>query len=295
MAIEVKICGINSAEALAAAVEGGAGLIGFNFYRKSPRFLTHDAAAALARTVPAAIKRVGLIVDLDNEAIATLLAAVPLDMLQLHGSEDPTRVAAVRARFRKPVMKAIPVARAEDLAIADAYLPVADRLLFDAKPPPSMKDALPGGNAISFDWRLLQGHDWPKPWMLSGGLRPSEGIQELSGTHAGRLLVVAEETAQQDQVLQAREVLVDGGVLAGEADPAADLVGLADDVVAEDVGLAAVGAQQGGEHLHGGGLAGAVRAEDAVDRAGRHRQVDSVDGPGLTERLHEARGLDRQG
>jgi phosphoribosylanthranilate isomerase len=172
MAIEVKICGVNSAEALAAAVEGGAALVGFNFYRKSPRFLTHDAAAALARTVPRPIVRVAVIVDLDNEAIAALLAAVPLDMLQLHGKEDPARAAAIRARFRKPVMKAIAVAQASDLEAADQFLPVVDRLLLDAKPPPAMKDALPGGNAISFDWKLLAGRDWPKPWMLSGGLTP---------------------------------------------------------------------------------------------------------------------------
>jgi phosphoribosylanthranilate isomerase len=170
MAIEVKICGINSPEALAAAVEGGAALVGFNFYRKSPRFLTHDAAAALARTVPRPIIRVAVIVDLDNEAIAALLAAVPLDMLQLHGKEDPARAAAIRTRFRKPVMKAIPVARADDLEAADKFLPVVDRLLLDAKPPPAMKDALPGGNALSFDWRLLQGRQWSKPWMLAGGL-----------------------------------------------------------------------------------------------------------------------------
>jgi phosphoribosylanthranilate isomerase len=190
MAIEVKICGINSAEALSAAVEGGAGLVGFNFYRKSPRFLTHEAAAALARTVPASVQRVGLIVDLDNEAIASLLAAVPLDMLQLHGSEDPARVAAIRARFRKPVMKAIPLARAEDLAVADAYLPVADRLLFDAKPPASMKGAMPGGNALSFDWRLLQGHQWPKPWMLAGGLN-LENLAEAVGISGARRIDVS--------------------------------------------------------------------------------------------------------
>jgi len=190
MAIEVKICGINSAEALSAAVEGGAALVGFNFYRKSPRFLTPDAAAALARTVPASVQRVGLIVDLDNEAIASLLAAVPLDMLQLHGSEDPARVAAIRARFRKPVMKAIPLARAEDLAVADAYLPVADRLLFDAKPPASMKGAMPGGNALSFDWRLLQGHQWPKPWMLAGGLN-LENLAEAVGISGARRIDVS--------------------------------------------------------------------------------------------------------
>jgi phosphoribosylanthranilate isomerase len=190
MAIEVKICGINSAEALAAAIDGGAALVGFVFYRKSPRFLTHEAAAALARTVPASVQRVGLIVDLDNEAIASLLAAVPLDMLQLHGSEDPARVAAIRARFRKPVMKAIPLARAEDLAVADAYLPVADRLLFDAKPPASMKGAMPGGNALSFDWRLLQGHQWPKPWMLAGGLN-LENLAEAVGISGARRIDVS--------------------------------------------------------------------------------------------------------
>jgi len=190
MAIEVKICGINSAEALAAAIDGGAALVGFVFYRKSPRFLTHEAAAALARTVPASVQRVGLIVDLDNEAIASLLAAVPLDMLQLHGSEDPARVAAIRARFRKPVMKAIPVARAEDLAVADAYLPVADRLLFDAKPPASMKGAMPGGNALPFDWRLLQGHQWPKPWMLAGGLN-LENLAEAVGISGARRIDVS--------------------------------------------------------------------------------------------------------
>jgi phosphoribosylanthranilate isomerase len=187
MAIEVKICGINSNEALAATIEGGAALVGFNFYRKSPRFLTHDAAAALARTVPPGVKRVGLIVDFDNEAIAALLAAVPLDMLQLQGSEDPTRVAAVRARFRKPVMKAIPVAQATDLAVADAYLPVADRLLFDAKPPASMKDELPGGNAVSFDWRLLQGRDWSKPWMLAGGLNQDNLAEAVTISGARRI------------------------------------------------------------------------------------------------------------
>jgi phosphoribosylanthranilate isomerase len=190
MTIETKICGINSTEALAAAIEGGAALVGFNFYRKSPRFLTHDAAAALARTVPRPIIRVGLIVDFDNEAIASLLAAVPLDMLQLQGAEDPQRVAAIRARFRKPVMKAISVARAEDLAAADAYLPVADRLLFDARPPASMKDALPGGNALSFDWRLLQGRQWSKPWMLAGGLTV-ENLAEAVATSGARRVDVS--------------------------------------------------------------------------------------------------------
>ncbi len=130
--------------------------------------------------------------------------------------------------------------------------------------------------------------------LLRGGLREPEGLQELGGAAPGGLLVVAEQPAQQDQVLGAGEVLVHRRVLAGEAHPGAHLVRLADDVVAEDMRLAAVRPQECGEHLHGGGLAGAVRAEDAVDRAGGHGQVYSVDGPGLAERLHQARGLDRQ-
>lgn len=172
MTLEVKICGITSAGALAAAAEGGAALVGFVFYPRSPRHLTHEAAAALARTTPAHITRVGLVVDQDDDAIEALLAAVPLDMLQLHGSESPERAAAIRARFGKPVMKAIAVAGAADLAAADRYVAVVDRLLFDAKPPVSMTEALPGGNALAFDWRLLKGRDWPRPWMLAGGLGP---------------------------------------------------------------------------------------------------------------------------
>ncbi|MFZ5790141.1 MAG: phosphoribosylanthranilate isomerase [Pseudomonadota bacterium] len=183
MTLEVKICGITSAAALAAAAEGGAALVGFVFYPKSPRHLTHEAAAALARAVPGHILRVGLVVDQSDDAIGALLGAVSLDMLQLHGSESPERAAAIRARFGKPVMKAIAVAEAADLAAADRYVAVADRLLFDGKPPASMPNALPGGNALPFDWRLLKGRDWPKPWMLAGGLT-AENLAEavtLSG------------------------------------------------------------------------------------------------------------------
>ena len=106
----------------------------------------------------------------DDETLGALLKAYPFDLLQLHGKESPARVAEVRKRFGRPVMKAIPVAGAEDLAAAGPYLEAADRLLFDAKPPKDMKGALPGGNALSFDWTLLAGRSWPKPWFLSGGL-----------------------------------------------------------------------------------------------------------------------------
>jgi len=170
MPVAVKICGINDAEAARTAVDAGADFIGLVFYPPSPRALTPAAARTIARSVPPSVAKVGLVVDADDAAIADILAAVPLDLLQLHGRESPARVAAIRARFGVPVMKAIAIAGREDVTAAEAYGTVADRLLFDAKPPKTMTNALPGGNALSFDWRLLAGRTWPVPWMLSGGL-----------------------------------------------------------------------------------------------------------------------------
>jgi len=170
MAVDAKICGINSAPALDAAVKGGARFIGFNFYARSPRALDAEAAAALAGRVPRGISRVGVIVDESNETIDGLLRQMPLDMLQLHGQETPARVGEIRRRFGKPVMKAIKVAGDGDVESAAAFDGAADWLLFDAKAPPQMANALPGGNAISFDWTLLADRRWNRPWMLSGGL-----------------------------------------------------------------------------------------------------------------------------
>ncbi len=170
MTIEAKICGINSAEAMTAAVEGGARAVGLVFYPPSPRYVSPEQAAKLAALVPADILTVGLLVDADDRTIAAILDRVPLDLLQLHGAETPDRVADLKARFGLPAMKAIKVATAADIGVAAAFEAVADRILFDAKPPKEMTDALPGGNAVAFDWRLLTGHDSALPWMLSGGL-----------------------------------------------------------------------------------------------------------------------------
>jgi phosphoribosylanthranilate isomerase len=170
MTIEAKICGINTAAAATAAVEGGADYIGLVFFPPSPRAVTPKQAHAIAAQVPSRVKRVALLVDADDALIREVVAAVPLDLLQLHGGESPERVAQIKARFGIPVMKVIKVANAGDVASATTYLKVADRLLFDAKPPKDMKNALPGGNALSFDWELLAGRSWPIPWMLSGGL-----------------------------------------------------------------------------------------------------------------------------
>lgn len=185
MTVDVKICGINDAPALEAAVKGGARFVGFNFYGRSPRYLDAEAAAALAGRVPRGISRVGLIVDESNETIDDILRQVPLDMLQLHGGESPARVGEIRRRFGKPVMKAIKVATAADVESAAPFDGTADWLLFDAKAPPQMANALPGGNAISFDWSLLADRRWNRPWMLSGGLHAgnlAEAVRVTSAT-----------------------------------------------------------------------------------------------------------------
>ncbi len=186
MPVEAKICGITSAEAMDAAAGGGARLVGLVFYPPSPRCLGLAEAAALAERVPAGVTRVGVFVDPEDEQLTATLERVPLELIQLHGAETPRRVAEIRSRFQRPVMKAIKVAAAEDPEAAEAYLGVADRLLFDAKPPRHMTEALPGGNALSFDWRLLAGRIWSLPWMLSGGLDADNLAQavEISGARA---------------------------------------------------------------------------------------------------------------
>lgn len=180
--VQVKICGLGTAQAVEDAVSAGASYVGFVFFPRSPRHLTLQQAAALAGAVPAGVMKVALTVDADDAALDALTKQVPIDMLQLHGHEPPARVAEIRARYGLPVMKAVGVAEAADLAILDSYLTVADQILVDAKPP---KDAvLPGGNGLSFDWRLLQGRHWPRPWMLAGGLTPQNVAEAIRLTGA---------------------------------------------------------------------------------------------------------------
>ncbi len=186
MALETKICGLNRPEGLAAAVSGGADLLGFNFFPRSPRYVSPEEAASLTRRVPEGPQKVALLVDPGDAQLAQILSLVPTDMIQLHGSEPPERVAEIRARFGKPVMKVIGIATRADLDRVAAYEAVADRLLLDAKPPKTMANALPGGNALAFDWRLLTGRRWSRPWMLAGGLKAENLAEavELSGTRA---------------------------------------------------------------------------------------------------------------
>ena len=186
MRVEAKICGIRDAAALDAAVAGGARYVGFVFYPRSPRHVTPGEAGRLSAMLPAGVTAVALAVDPDDALVDEIAARAGVAMFQLHGGETPDRVAAVRARTGCRAMKAVKVSEAADLAAADAYAGVADMLLFDAKPPAEMKNALPGGNAVTFGWTILAGRDWPVPWMLSGGLDPANVADaiRISGARA---------------------------------------------------------------------------------------------------------------
>ena len=180
--VHVKFCGLRSAADIVAAVAADARYVGFVFFTKSPRNISFDEAAALALEVPGGICKVALTVDADDAFLDALLATVPIDMLQLHGHETPERVREVKARYRLPVMKAVGVADVDDLPQLEVYMQVADQILVDAKPPKGAD--LPGGNGLAFDWRLIAGRRWPKPWMLAGGLT-SENVAEavlMTGT-----------------------------------------------------------------------------------------------------------------
>ncbi len=168
MAIDVKICGINSAAALDAAAQGGAKMLGFVFFGKSPRNVTTDEARDLLARVPQGVTKVALMVNPSDAEVQSIADQLPFDLLQLHGSETVQRVAEIKAISGLPAMKAIGIAGADDIARTHAYEAVCERILLDAKPP---KDAiLPGGNACSFDWTLIAGEKWLKPWLLAGGL-----------------------------------------------------------------------------------------------------------------------------
>lgn len=174
-AVRVKICGLTRPADVEAAVAAGAAYVGFVFFPPSPRSVSPEAARALAVEVPAGVAKVALTVDADDAELGAILDRVPVDMLQLHGGESPARVAETRTRFGLPVMKAVGLREPADLRALDAYAAVADQLLVDAKPPAGA--ALPGGNGLAFDWRLLAGRRWTRPWMLAGGLS-AENVAE---------------------------------------------------------------------------------------------------------------------
>jgi len=179
--VEAKICGLSTPETVDAAVRFGARWVGFVTYPRSPRHVAaNDLLKALGARVPGNVGRVGLFVDPDDALLDQRLATGAIDMLQLQGAETPERVAAIKARTGKPVMKAINVAQAGDVerAIAD-YAAIADRLMFDAA-----DGILPGGNARAFDWTILSGRTVPLPWFLAGGLTPDNVAEAVRVTGA---------------------------------------------------------------------------------------------------------------
>jgi phosphoribosylanthranilate isomerase len=179
MSIEVKICGLTDAAAVKAAVEGGAAMCGFVFFPASPRNLTPKQAAELTKGMPEGVIRVGLTVDADDALLAEIALVAKVNMVQLHGAETLARTNEVRERFGLPVIKVLAVHGPDDLAAAKAYQGVADRLMFDAKPP---EDASrPGGNARAFDWRVLKNQTFALPWLLAGGLT-AENLAEAVKT-----------------------------------------------------------------------------------------------------------------
>ena len=179
---QVKICGLRRPDHIAAAAEAGARYVGLVFFPKSPRAVSIGEAADLAAHVPVGVARVGLFVDPDDALLDETLARVPLDIVQLHGSESPDRVAAVKTLTGLPVMKSVGLSDPADLPALTDYGLVADMLLVDAKP--SRGAEIPGGNGLSFDWRLLVGRKWLRPWMLAGGLTAQNVAEAIRLTGA---------------------------------------------------------------------------------------------------------------
>ncbi|WP_414897174.1 phosphoribosylanthranilate isomerase [Rhodovulum sp. YEN HP10] len=211
-AIRVKICGLTSPAAVSAAARLGASYLGFVFFPGSPRNIDPETARGLALAVPPGLAKVALTVDADDAALEALLDRVPIDMLQLHGRESPARVAEIRARFGLPVMKAVGVATEADLPVLTDYARVADQILVDARPPKGA--ALPGGNGLAFDWRLIAGRRWPVPWMLAGGLTPVNLAEAIALTGARQVDVssgVETSPGVKDEALMGRFIAAAGG------------------------------------------------------------------------------------
>jgi len=182
MTVEVKICGVNTPAAMVAAAEAGADFVGYVFFPASPRALTPAQSGAISAGLEGGPRRVGLFVDPADDLLAEVLATTALDIIQLHGEETPARVAAIRARFGVPVMKAIGIATEADLTAITEYAGVADRLLLDAKPPPGA--VLPGGNAAPFEWRLARMARIGRPWLLAGGLTVTNVAEAIAASGA---------------------------------------------------------------------------------------------------------------
>jgi phosphoribosylanthranilate isomerase len=187
--VRVKICGLRTVADVQAVAAAGAAYIGLNFFPKSPRYVSLGLARDLALVAPIGLAKVALVVDADDATLDAIVEGVPLDMLQLHGHETPERVAEVRARYGLPVMKVLGVADEGDLAPLLEFSLVADQIMIDAKPPKGA--VLPGGNGVTFDWRLLVGRKWLRPWMLAGGLTPANVAEAVRLTGVAQVDVAS--------------------------------------------------------------------------------------------------------
>ncbi|HLZ04586.1 MAG TPA: phosphoribosylanthranilate isomerase [Bradyrhizobium sp.] len=183
MTLLVKICGLSTRETLDAALAAGADMVGFVFFPPSPRHLALETARELGRQVKQRATKVALTVDADDATLEGIVEALAPDILQLHGHETPARVAAIKRKFGREVMKALPVERAADLAPLSGYAAIADRILFDARPPKGA--TRPGGLGAAFDWHLLENLDLKLPFMVSGGLHGGNVADAVRVTRAG--------------------------------------------------------------------------------------------------------------
>lgn len=179
---DIKICGLKSAEAIDCALKRGASHIGFIFFEKSPRYIEPDIAGKLAEPIRGKAKIVAVTVNPTSDELDEIVELLKPDMIQLHGDESPERVLTIKAVYGLPVMKAFSVRSADDLKRVEAYIGIADRFLFDAKPPKGSE--LPGGNGVSFDWSLLGWLDDSVDYMLSGGLNKDNIAEALAITKA---------------------------------------------------------------------------------------------------------------
>ncbi len=181
MPITVKICGLTSVEAAEAAARAGAQYGGLVFHRASPRNLSPDAAWSIASALRGRLRMVALVADANDDTLAGIIEAVRPDFLQLHGRESIARVQDIRVRFGA-VIKALPIAEAADFDAVKPYEAVADMLLFDARPPRGARRD--GGHGTAFDWTLLKGRSFSKPWFLAGGLDPDNVARAIEASGA---------------------------------------------------------------------------------------------------------------